>query len=837
MAALNLKQITDKLNEEFSGAGRRLVFWYDAEAEFAEDVDSLSLTNAGILHLEKDNQFYIKYFLERQDTTTNYLIYAPFPKPDIRENHLADTIRYSKEFFADRTSLICMDLNIPESCKPTVRQYIAFFNSKDRTQAFYALELDSYTDAVIEDAMMSVLCKSKSASFEQVLCCVLAVGTAEDNRLLKEFSKYGLDLAFWRRCESVFGYADKSPTLQKLMLSLFVTCVQKTVPAGVPAGWQPFVLYKPGSVLAFMDQLMNNRLYGKLFDAASAEVWNTLNAGDVFGELSPADLLDCTVFAGIDGILMRWITERLLQEDTDAKLNGKTIPEVCDLRRRLHFGERFEHAYQALKNAAGLIAAPAYKPVGAAAQAAKTYISGGFETDRQYRRFYYHYDLITDRTPFEALRELVENIYTNEHLNPTIANWTAVFTADHGQTGLDSQLDFFDKYVRYKKERVVVIVSDALRYEAAASLLGALQADERCEAKLGAMQSVLPSITRFGMAALLPHKTVAIDNAYTVLCDGQPCADLKQREAILRSAKPNSRCVRFDDVRNLSQAKMREILTGQDVVYVYHDQIDGRGDHPATENEVFVACKEAAAEIVKLIRDINARGNTHHFIITADHGFIYKKDKLQESDKVAGVPNAGARYVITERSVPPEGVAAIPMRSFMQNEEEDRYVWTPVGSEIFKVPGGGHNYTHGGCSPQEMIVPVIEVRAERSRVDTANAAITLVSFLNKVTNLNIKLDFLQQEPVSDTVKETAYRVFFADENGAKISNEHLWHADSTERESSKRIFTLRFTFKNQAYDRNKKYYLIAVDEKTGVETLRRQIVMDIAFAGDFGFSV
>ena len=43
---------------------RKLVFWYDANTEFAEDIDSIELDNAKVLHLEEDNQFYIKYFLE-----------------------------------------------------------------------------------------------------------------------------------------------------------------------------------------------------------------------------------------------------------------------------------------------------------------------------------------------------------------------------------------------------------------------------------------------------------------------------------------------------------------------------------------------------------------------------------------------------------------------------------------------------------------------------------------------------------------------------------------------------------------------------------------------------
>lgn len=67
MAEMNIKQIIDRLNAEFTGDTRKLV-------------------------LQADNQFATKLFLERQDTTTNYLIYAPFPKPDVRDNHLEDTL-------------------------------------------------------------------------------------------------------------------------------------------------------------------------------------------------------------------------------------------------------------------------------------------------------------------------------------------------------------------------------------------------------------------------------------------------------------------------------------------------------------------------------------------------------------------------------------------------------------------------------------------------------------------------------------------------------------------------------------------------------------------------
>lgn len=85
MAELNLKQIIDKLNTEFTGENRKLIFWYDDNGDFEEDIDSVEIANAKVYKLTEDNQFYTKYFLEKEDTKTNYLIYAPFSKPRLQK--------------------------------------------------------------------------------------------------------------------------------------------------------------------------------------------------------------------------------------------------------------------------------------------------------------------------------------------------------------------------------------------------------------------------------------------------------------------------------------------------------------------------------------------------------------------------------------------------------------------------------------------------------------------------------------------------------------------------------------------------------------------------------
>ena len=104
----------------------------------------------------------------------------------------------------------------------------------------------------------------------------------------------------------------------------------------------------------------------------------------------------------------------------------------------------------------------------------------------------------------------------------------------------------------------------------------------------------------------------------------------------MQKYSPDSVCVQFDSIKSLKVAELRSVFTGKQVVYVYHNQIDARGDKPNTEDEVFVACQEAIAEITDLIRRISTSANTYRFIVTADHGFIYKRDKIAESDKIEG---------------------------------------------------------------------------------------------------------------------------------------------------------------------------------------------------------
>ena len=853
MAELNLKQIIDRLNEEFTGETRKLVFWYDDKAEFEEDIATVELTNAKVYRLEQDNQFYTKYFLERVDAETNYLIYAPFPKPEIKDNHLEDTMLYSKRFFADRASLLSVDLGIEEKYKPVIEKHIKFFGNKERTQRFYDLEIENFNQENILVGLLSAICKTRTCSFEEVLRIVITEDDLEENKYIDEMAKYDLQDDFWRLCEQQFGYVDADPTLERLIVTFFVTYAERYLQGGVPKPWQSFVSMKQGNIIAFLDSMMNSILYRKDYDKLSLKNAQGLKVADNLSKYDTEDIIYCDTFAYIDELIIKWITDRLVSEDIGAKLDEMDILQICDMRLKMHFGEQFENQYWMLENAFKIVSVANYGGSDDMKSVVKKYQDEDYRIDLAYRKFYYSLDKIEDSAQFEILQTLIENIYTNEYLNDIIPRWNKGFTGEDGLVVLPLQRNFYNSFVNQTKERTVVIISDAMRYEVGRELFDRLNDDPRATASISAIMSTLPSYTRLGMAALLPHDTLVMKDDYEIYADDILCNDLAGRQTVLQNHCKDAVCVQFDDIKNLKIAALREIFTGKQVVYIYHNQIDARGDKANTEDEVFVACEEAIQEILDLIHRISTNANTYRFFVTSDHGFIYKREKLTESEKVnlatgkreaglgckiGGISSKDAwinrRFIVSKNTITDDGVLYMGL-GYILGYEEDKIVSFPESSNVFKVSGGGQNFVHGGSSPQEMIVPVLDIKMDRYHNETRPAGISLVSMVQKITNLITSMDFIQTEPVSDTVKEATYRLVFMSEEDERISNENIYVADSREPDSAKRIFRMRFNFKNQKYDKNKQYYLVVMDDETGLEQFRHPVMVDITFADDFDF--
>lgn len=164
---------------------------------------------------------------------------------------------------------------------------------------------------------------------------------------------------------------------------------------------------------------------------------------------------------------------------------------------------------------------------------------------------------------------------------------------------------------------------------------------------------MFPSITKFGMAALLPHKELTVAPAgsgLAVLADGQS-TEAPNRDAVLKAANPKSVALKATDIIAMKRSERSAKVRGMDVVYIYHDTIDAASH--TDDKKVFPACEEAIAELKNLVRIIVNEFTGTSILLTADHGFLYTMKPLTEDSKAGSglqkdqVIEQARRYVIT----------------------------------------------------------------------------------------------------------------------------------------------------------------------------------------------
>lgn len=842
---MDLQNIQDQLNTEFAKPSVKYIFWFDDKAEYEEEVSELDLIEAKLHVLDGRNWFYSKWLFYESDPDSKYLIYAPFARPSDAEFPLADMYYYSIPYYTDRISQMSQGIGIDPKFKEHLAKYSNFWKNKNRIEKFKELSIDHYTQETIDIGLMAVLCDVKTPNLEEIVKQMLLPEKADD--YLHALDINGLTERFWELVSKYFGYETESKNLEDLTACLIMTYMANTMKGKFPSTWNGYLLTRRNDAVVFVRNIMDNVLYSGIYDELSEKVDRTLHVKEKLtdeikkGNLDIADLIDCDAFACVDEIIIHWTLEQLGEELVDSKIGDSTIAEAADLRTGLacHFASRFRNQYLSLKYAYLIMKSIEIMDFPSDIDAmVKDYQSDKYRIDSYYRWFYYSFDQIADTDPFLSVQERVDNIYTNTWLQRTVPKWNQALTQEAcNRLGLVHQENFFDHYLRpYDgKERVIVIISDALRYECAMELMHRFELDEKCTAKMDGMLSSLPSVTSVGMASLLPHREMTVDEKLNVRIDGMACEGTENRDKILKLKNPKNTAIQFDDVYKKSKTQIRELLQGKNIVYIYHNQIDARGDKPASENEVFNACTEAISEIFDLIKSLTDAVSATRFIVTADHGFLYKRGKLQESDKVQITNHAictyeNKRFLITSAPVNKQGMMSRLM-AYMKS-----FVTTPIGADVFAVGGGGSNYVHGGSSLQEMLVPVVEVRTAKGRQAANYADVILTSVTRKVTNLITYFDFIQTEKVSDVVKARNLIVYFATEDGEKISFDVPIMANSRSDAPEKRTFHEKFTLKSREYKRSDKYYMHIADANDEKNILHSyEFMIDIAFVDDFGF--
>lgn len=381
-----------------------------------------------------------------------------------------------------------------------------------------------------------------------------------------------------------------------------------------------------------------------------------------------------------------------------------------------------------------------------------------------------------------------------------------------------------------------------MRYEVAATLAEELQRENQSKVKLENMQSIFPSITKFGMAALLPHTNLSVEiknNILNVLADGQSTASIN-RDKVLKTTNPASIALQYKNIIGMKRAERSALIKGMKVVYIYHDTID-EASH-TSDTAVFTACEKAISELKNIVRIIvNEFGGTN-ILITADHGFLYTYSPLTENNKVDKTSfnsmdvEYGRRYAIMQKGASPDYLMPV---KFLEGKTEFEG-FTPRENIRIKMNGGVLNFVHGGISLQEMVIPVIdyhhlrndsmEYKRNKQKYDTKPVTIKLLSANRKISNMIFSLNFYQKDTVGTNREATTYQIYFTDSNGKQISDIQKIIADKTTDNDAERIFRCTFNLKPLQYNNTENYYLVIADEQGIQLPQHEEFQIDIAFA-------
>ena len=814
---------------------RHIIFWYDSKKEFKDLIDELNLTDIKIIKLTKSidkkgeaiytNIFKTKYTLEVIDTESNYLIYSEYPRAIDSENYLLDIEKYSEFFEADKSAMIVEELKLDRTnyrFGEIIREYSSFFANKERREKLIKLieNPESLDDEEFKLSILTTISGAKTVDILEILKNIIL----NRNKLQ--------DIEKWMNLEFLFSEIKKKfdievtsfeQFLKILMITHFYCELQKKVHVNL----ENYFKGRKNELYIFTDSLLQNKQSSEIIRAEFYELAKDLNIKDRIDELELDYSIKGTAFEYFDKIIIKDVIEIFNSEIIDYDKYKKYIEIRLDNSLWREKYEYFYNALLAVNDFFRIKDSLIIEDREELREIFKDYTKNYFLIDKLYRDFYYSYDKIknSELAPlFDTLKSKIDKFYEIDYLEKLLALWSSKV---YEREKLPQQRDFYKDNIVKADVRTVVIISDALRYEVGYEISQKLRKEANAkEIKIEAMLTDLPSRTFLGMANLLPCKDKRdIDLVSAkVLIDGIDSQGTENREKILKASFEESSAISFDNFYKMNRAKQEEFIKGKKVIYIYHDSIDAIGDKGKTENNTFNACKDAVENIVSLSKLLSSLGVVNIYI-TSDHGFLYEKKEVEEYNKLelknTKYKSIGKRYAIYEKEVEEKGCVTLKLDSL--------YGVFPEKNQRIKASGSGLQFVHGGASPQEMIIPLINYKSGANSKKISKVQVRIRESVAKITSNLTKFSIYQIEAVSIKDKFIERDVSVALYDGdVRVSDEKKLKLNSIEENT---IHDFRLTLSGE----HKKVTLKVIDIESGDILDSKEYDVSIGIASDFDF--
>lgn len=330
------------------------------------------------------------------------------------------------------------------------------------------------------------------------------------------------------------------------------------------------------------------------------------------------------------------------------------------------------------------------------------YYTGTFsKVDRSIRNLYEVF--LSDAQIMRPLQEYYEGL--NHLLLQTWFEFYAEYKTD--------QQGYLPKLFATAKPKTAVIVGDGVRYEIADFVASELQKHFKVDRQI--MMADMPSETEHNMSALYVGKNQVISIH-------------KDREFIL--TETTGKAIVYMPLEQVNYG-----TEGDYLVLTYKD-IDSAGEK--LQQAAIKLFSEFEAVLIDKIALLLNIGYQEVFLIT-DHGFVLT-GLLDEADKID--PNATGKKDVHERFIRTvDKQSNTEWLAFEEPYAEYKYVYAAKNHRPFKSKGV-YGFSHGGFTPQEIIIPKFKFSKLKSQSSQLDVFISNKADLNEVPSelFVIKLD-------------------------------------------------------------------------------------------------
>jgi hypothetical protein len=820
--SLNLQQRAAEQFEKHSGL--RALFFFDPEEEAREEIEEWDHGTVHCLEVEAA-PFQVKCRLETELAGESVFLYFPSPKPeDWTDNPLLDHWVAGRELRIDKVAELMEDLGLDDKHRDLIGRYrkgeLEYKNrrsflggvltneklSKDNLKwGLAAYHADDVFDNVSfrtvpqEDLVLAALLvgATEDDAFEDFLgrCDDLDLTDLLEERFSERFKLGGTQLSREAAREAA----------QTMKYNLLLRLVEE------PTEEDPY------RHLRIEDPLARNQI------TSLANAWRDTRAlkkrlEETLGALAPevqeTKLADVYGPDTTFGYLTPALRKRRLKRATEAlgsrpdqarRIAGDLRGDDGPIQAAAECVWQMGTFYKLVENHPTL-------DFGQAENFIEAYAGELYRCDSTYRRAVASYRRAGRESP--GLQGLIEDAYerflTDYHdtfVHPLNTAWQGALE-QHAETGgslrpgaVDRQGRFHADHVATRKQKTAVIVSDALRYEVAKELVGTLSEDARKEIDLSATLAALPTVTSVGMAHLLPHESITLDEDGAPEISGRSTSGTRNRERVLQESDPDAAAFRFEEIEGKSQEEGRTLFQEHPLAYVYHDRIDATGDDRETQAEVIPAIEKTVSELARMIQTLN-NWNVRRVLVTADHGFLYSESTIPES-MIESFPKAEGTRLRKSRSITAESFGEEPGYSFplsalsdVGGGDDNLKVGVPRAVNRYRLRGAGKRFAHGGASLQEMIVPTLEVNKSREEV-AEKVGVRLLSGDRTINTGALTAKLIQEEAVSSGRQPRTVHAALYDE-GEIVSEEKTITLDAQAKDPTERQEKLVLTLGPEA---------------------------------------